>query len=528
MADIITYLKWRGDLNFKERAFCEVDNLVLSMFAYVDLPDITKDLKNVNIARIAKVYFSEKSCEESELQGYEKVFYYMAQSQRFCEAKIKHYENIVNESTQFAAVCVELDDGTEYILYRGTDTSIIGWREDFAISFQITLAQERAVSFLEKCMEKEEIIYRVGGHSKGGNLAVYAAMKCCKEKKKNILEIYNNDGPGICDELMDYQGFLEIKDRIKRFIPEFSIIGKLFESDILPCNVGSSARGIVQHDAMTWEIEGDRFCKRTDISKECKIYNQIFATWIESATMEQRESFTRDFFDALEAGGARDIREIPEGGFDGFGTILVSIAESESRTKIVIGKLFQSALDYLKKIDIKKTLKSRDGIIGITWLLIGLFFMVFPHLAVQTLGISLVLTGFVWSGKKLMDCALGESENRQKKRRKLLVYMFGMCFTIFLLSNYKMITISANVAIGIILLIYSLSKFKLVMKGHDRRIVLFLWIFIGLLTFMLGIVSVVTPVTIFSQKMLTVGSFFVIYGMGKVLNDMYKREHKKS
>lgn len=281
MGNVMSYLKWRGDLDFKERAFGEVDNLVLSILAYVDLDGIVPEEGVISLCEAEEKYWIKHQINEiKEKNSSEELFGLMAESRRFCHALLSDYREDSGDSLQFAALQIHLDDGTKYIAFRGTDDSIAGWREDFATSYQVTKAQELAVQYLNRCITESSSVYRIGGHSKGGNLAVYAAMQCPEEKQKAIQKIYNNDGPGICPELMNEEGFERIRRRIVRYIPEFSVIGKLFETELETHVVGSSAEGILQHDAATWTVEGDVFEEKEDTSEKCAPYNQIFDTWI--------------------------------------------------------------------------------------------------------------------------------------------------------------------------------------------------------------------------------------------------------
>lgn len=121
---------------------------------------------------------------------------------------------------------------------------------------------QKAVKWLETAMTEEGKVYRVGGHSKGGNLALYAAMMCRDSYKEQILSVYMNDGPGICPEMLDREKYLQIRDKIVRILPGFSVIGKLFEPDVEAVIIESSQKGILQHDIMNWQIAGEELCIR--------------------------------------------------------------------------------------------------------------------------------------------------------------------------------------------------------------------------------------------------------------------------
>lgn len=143
----------------------------------------------------------------------------------------------------------------------------------------------------------------IGGHSTGGNLAVYAAMRCSPALQERIGAVYSNDGPGLCADIVDLEEYQNIAPKVIRIVPEFSVIGALFEQERPSRIVASSAAGFMQHDGQTWQVAGNRFCEMAERSERCRFCNEIFDTWIESVSMEQQKAFTNDFFDSLRAGG---------------------------------------------------------------------------------------------------------------------------------------------------------------------------------------------------------------------------------
>ena len=194
MGNIITYLKWRGDLNFSERPFCLVDNLVLSAFVYQNLSGIVTDDKEPVTVADAYVRYQEKNPDKKEKTT---LFSLMAGSRRFGQANLSYYREVYDEETasQFTAVHITLDDESRYIAFRGTDNTIIGWQEDFGIGSMVVPAQLMAKDYLERTMEEGKH-YRIGGHSKGGNLAIFSAAQCEEKLQDQIIAVYNNDGPG--------------------------------------------------------------------------------------------------------------------------------------------------------------------------------------------------------------------------------------------------------------------------------------------------------------------------------------------
>lgn len=305
MGNIYTYIKWRGDLSFQEREFCDADNLVLSQFVYADLSGFVPTREEGGYISLEEAFDKIKqSCRKDffEEKNINYIVNLMAATKRYSKLKLFNYTDILDEETgtQFAAMHIGIDDKTVYVAFRGTDDNLLGWREDFSMSFQLMPSQKLATDYLKNtiCEDKN---YIVGGHSKGGNLAVYASMNLNENQLGSIIEIYNNDGPGISEDIVDIKNYNQISLKLKRIVPQFSIIGSLFEREKPTEIVLSSAEGFMQHDILSWQIEGDHLLLTDTLSKSCQFCNEIFDNWIESGTPEQKKSFTNDFFQRIRS-----------------------------------------------------------------------------------------------------------------------------------------------------------------------------------------------------------------------------------
>jgi hypothetical protein len=347
MGNILTYLKWRGEQTFLERAFCEVDNLILSELSYWNFDGIVPAVDSgdsITLKKAAELFYEQYTEEEESGDHPQEMLKLMADSKRYQNVLLSNYMEVQDEKskTEFSALHIILGDGTAYVAFRGTGDYIWGWRENFSMSFRRMGAQKLAAAYLKKTMTDSDMQYRVGGHSKGGNLAVYAAMMCSGEKNDQIKEIYSNDGPGLCPVIIDLEKYRQIQPKLIRIVPEYSIIGSLFAHESPTKIVASSASGLGQHVGISWLVEGDAFCEKSKLSTECQFYNHVFDEWIKSATIEQRRAFTRDFFDALESGGAKRISELGKGELDKIKRILFFLTKSKKRTKIAVRKLVKS------------------------------------------------------------------------------------------------------------------------------------------------------------------------------------------
>lgn len=322
MGNIMDYISWRGDLSLEQSQFNEVDNLILACFSYVNLdgiPAVTKQ-KGIGLKKLTEEFMKlhtmkELEADKSFIRLAPFMMMEMAKSARFGKCVVRNYVNdIVTEAEQqFAAMEIVLEDGTSYVSFRGTDDTIIGWKEDFNLSTGVVPAQKRAIEYLQKISEHTDGMLRVGGHSKGGNLAIYGSVMC-KSAHEKILEIYSNDGPGFSREFQELPETKEMMPKIIRIIPEYSIIGTFLEHEKEPVIVASSSKGLLQHDGFSWEVQGPALVRRDSLNKTALRFIEILHKWIDGIDMEQKRLLIEDLFATLQASGYENLSEVQSGG----------------------------------------------------------------------------------------------------------------------------------------------------------------------------------------------------------------------
>ena len=318
MADIFDYLKKRGVLSFGEDPFNEVDNLVLAMLAYADFDGILEDnFKTVSISTADRKYFEKHSRAEAKRS----MFHFirapllmddMLRGNRFRDTLLTKYVDIINsdKDMQMSAVTFLLSDGSAYVAFRGTDTTVAGWKEDFNMSYMPeTEGQLSAVRYLNEVGAEIKRPIRVGGHSKGGNFAVYAAAFCEREIQDRILAVYTNDGPGFRNEVMEREAFKRILPKVVSIVPDTSIIGMLLTSNVGHVVVKSRERGLRQHDALTWMVRRNRF-KTAKQSALGSFINKSQKEWLSRIDDESREMFVNTLFSFFEATGMETFDEM--------------------------------------------------------------------------------------------------------------------------------------------------------------------------------------------------------------------------
>ncbi len=305
MADMFDYLQWRGDILFSQMGPNDVDALVFSSLAYLDFSGIVpEDAKGFVLLRDAAQQFLELPDQENRCRVMNDVTLLKAaaETERFGRVGMSFYRSIFDpaEDTQFAAVTFYLEDGTAFLAYRGTDNTLVGWKEDFNMTFQESIpAQRLALEYARELTFLSCAPLYLGGHSKGGNLAVYAGAKCGPEIQDRILRVYNHDGPGFAEGMLQDPGYRRIVPKIRRLVPQYSIFGMLLEHGEDHTVIRSNQIGIMQHDPYSWQIMGGSFILMDDRTEDSHFLERTFKLWLAGMTNEERSEFFDVLFDLL-------------------------------------------------------------------------------------------------------------------------------------------------------------------------------------------------------------------------------------
>lgn len=318
MSNIFDYLSWRGDLEFSRDAFNEVDNLIFSAISYIDFDGVVPDGESggkVTLQAAARLIEDRDGPRNTGvfLRHYPALLDKAAETVRFKDVYLSRYVNEVDagKPNQFSAVMFSMGERAHYIAFRGTDDNLAGWKEDFIMGFRdVVPAQTRAAAYVNAAVPKLRGAVMLGGHSKGGNLAVFAAAHASDKCSKQIAAVYNNDGPGFQTSVIQSAGYRRILGRIRSYIPKSSVVGMLLEHGEGYRIISSTERGIMSHDALTWEVSGNTFVHETTLSKTSRQLNTALSTWLSALSLEQREQFVEALFDIIQASGAQTLSDL--------------------------------------------------------------------------------------------------------------------------------------------------------------------------------------------------------------------------
>ncbi len=361
MSNLFDYLDWRGDVPFQVDPFNEVDNLVLSVLAYVELDSIVPGpgwdgdceersipdpgfLPRIGIGDVCSRFWEKHTEEEVRGSG---TFYRespfilkkLCSGARFRDMQLAGFVNRISETDneQMSAVCCFLSDGTVYVSFRGTDDTLVGWKEDFYFSFKTgTAGQQEASKYLSSILRNTGCPVRVGGHSKGGNFAVYAAAFCEGAAAGRIIDVYTNDGPGFLKNVLETAEYQKILPLVHSILPEESLFGLILESNFSYKVVTSSRKGIMQHDALSWKVRRNRFEEAPRLSEASVVAEKTLETWLRGLSMKERKDFVNIVFSVLGDSGLENVSEIGKAQFRVLPELVKSWLEMDKKDKRVL------------------------------------------------------------------------------------------------------------------------------------------------------------------------------------------------
>ncbi len=322
MANVFDYLRWRGDISFEQAPQNEVDYLIFSLLSYIDYSKfVPSDFaeSSVSLQGVSGAYFANNPLPKQEDLGFLipkeifKLLQTVPKTKRFCNVRMCGFVNEIDteKEMQFSAVTFLIDGKEAVIAYRGTDDTLVGWKENLNMSFlPVVPAQERATAYLNDLAGAYSGNISLTGHSKGGNLAIYAGVHCKDAFKQRICGIWNYDGPGFGNQILNSPAYLNLHPRIHSFIPQSSVVGILLEHDEDATVVQSRQVGVFQHDAFSWNIEGQTFVYLPKEKGSNRFNDRVINQWIRELSPTQREQFAEALFQMLSSDNALTVTDL--------------------------------------------------------------------------------------------------------------------------------------------------------------------------------------------------------------------------
>lgn len=344
MYDVFDYLYWRGDLTLEEKPFNEVDNLIMARISYFPLDILPYQTIKLSDAYADIAKFNLKATDYLN-EGDLKLFKILATSKRYKDMYLKDFVNIIDykKEQQFGAVTIIMGD-TIYVSYRGTDNTVVGFKEDFNMAFEEVLpSQTEALNYLNNYINTDYHII-VGGHSKGGNMAIYAALNCDKTIQDRIIAIYNNDGPGFLKELKNDA----MTSRIHTFIPGSSIVGKLLNNSTNYKIVKSDNKYILQHDLYSWMIDVDKFVYLDNLNKDSIETEKIINDWLNSLSEDEKKTFVDSLYNIISSSNIKTLNDLDVNVLTNLKSLITNYVHTDKANKEIIEKVTLYFINSLK------------------------------------------------------------------------------------------------------------------------------------------------------------------------------------
>lgn len=358
MENIIDYVKEWGKYSLSEKPFNEVDSLVLCQMIYFNYKEFVPGFEESNVpVGIQSIYVHPDRDRILDDYWYrennKELFASAAQSRRFGNLKMNYYVNIINEETQtqFSAMTYILEDKNAYIAYRGTDATIVGWKEDLNLAFSKPLhSQQLAVEYMDRVAGYIGGSFYAGGHSKGGNLAVYAAMNCKPETRDSLLKVFNNDGPGFRPEIRQLGHYEAIADRMIKFIPRSSLVGTILEDQDDYELIESKGVGMLQHNAYSWKIEDGAFLRAKSMKSGKILRDAALNEWILSLSDSEIHAFVDTLYDVVAASEASNVFEFGADWKKCTQSVFEAAKELDETTRKSIAKIIRSLFEITREL----------------------------------------------------------------------------------------------------------------------------------------------------------------------------------
>ncbi len=308
MPNLFDYLTWRGDLSFQNAPVCEADELLLAQLSYIFFDGLYEDDMEQGV--LLKDAVQAVLERDSDAKTYHQIMYMwkdnrrllqmLLESNRYKNLEISNYRSFQDDEVQFGALFIKIKDGLNCVSFRGTDDSIVGWKEDFELSYNKPVkAQVMSEEYLKEMAQKYPQNLLVVGHSKGGNLAIYASARMEQSVKDRIVRVVSCDGPGLNHAMIETENYKKIYPKIEKFVPQSSIVGMLLEYDDKYTVISSDSVGIMQHSAFSWQILGASLVRRAQPTQISKYLNSVVKAWLDEMPVEKRKLFVKAVFETI-------------------------------------------------------------------------------------------------------------------------------------------------------------------------------------------------------------------------------------
>ena len=520
MDRIIDYVRWYSELPLDVLPFNEVDNLVLCGLSYWKFPDLDWGRKKHTLREC----FEQLNGAPVEMMTAEKdetmpdFVRFAAASRRFGDLLVSDYvdEFFPEVPIQFSAVTFHLDRFTKYIAFRGTDSSIAGWKEDFMISFTKTKAQELSLQYLQEHIRPGKSYY-VGGHSKGANEVLYAAAMLSKKKRTQLKRLFINDGPGFCEDVLDPSLIDAINPISTAIRPEYCVIGKIFEPKIDDCRIVKSTQKVgMQHSIFSWGIDAGSLALAERYDPQSLAIEAYFDKWLENVSTEERKSFTDSIFDSLTEDGSVTLSDVMDKWPASIENVIVSMLEADTAAKETLRKLPETAIREERKVADKVSDLVKNEIVHQPYLLdaaialIGLLLLLLPVNFFNIFMAAVLFLLFAAEVTLTVRRLLRNHWNTKEERTRIILCIVLLVIFLLILVKEQALFVLSSALFGGVLLFY--AYYTAAKLKQDRKLGPFYWLHLveAIVFSLCGLFILIAPQWAIRWYAITVGVILIL------------------
>lgn len=357
--ELYEYIEKYKEISFAKKDCTDIDNLIFSLLVYLDFQGIVKSTnQKITLQEAGTIYLKNYTLEKVTTLGVAQKNAYLVLEQlvaapRYQSVTMSSYVYIADKEKQFSAITFEYDKKKIYIAFEGTDEMLSGWKENFQMSYLFpNFSQQLAIAYLNKNISIFHKKVIVGGHSKGGNLALVASMYCNRYYQYKIKKVYNNDGPGLPKEQIISPNYQRMKQKLIHFVPEYTVVGILLRNERYEV-VKSTKKNIYAHDMTTWKIIEDTLEKGT-LSTVSKDIETNIILWLEQYTPLEKKQIIEEIFKVLENSNIKNLLEIK--GVKKSVEIINNMRHIDTKTK----KLMLDVFGFISKYFFKTTILKKN------------------------------------------------------------------------------------------------------------------------------------------------------------------------
>lgn len=369
MGNITSYVDEFRNTSFREKKFDEVDSLLFSQLSYYNFccgafagEHFSKTIAEVLHENYEQIIDATTTIKEDDIAFLEAL----KEEGRHGSLRASNYVARLDEEAekQFSAMVIELQEKEYYIVFRGTDNNVTGWKEDMAMCYEeFVPAQKDALEYAIHIMDKLEGNFYIGGHSKGGNLAVYTAIHLPYKYRRRLLGVFDHDGPGFVEAVYVGEAYWKVRPLIYKTIPKSSVVGLMWQADENYKVVLSDEKLLAQHDPFTWIVIDGEFAVTRDVDAFAKYTKAALESWLDTYSRAERAELVDIVFDTIYGAGIDSFDALTEDTLPNVLRLIAEIADTTPEDRAIVFEAAKQLLQVYKK-EIPVVMKAeRDAVI---------------------------------------------------------------------------------------------------------------------------------------------------------------------